>query len=93
MKGYRTRWDIPDEPRESAEYVKAGARIALGQAVYDQRIAAGLSQAELASRAGTTQAVISQVEGGSVGLTPPSAPASRCARRRARPQDHWQRIG
>ena len=71
MKGYRTRWDIPDEPRESPEYVKAGADIALGQAVYDQRIALALSQAELASRAGTTEAVISQVEGGSVAPTLP----------------------
>jgi transcriptional regulator with XRE-family HTH domain len=71
MKGYRTRRDIPHAPYESAEYVKAGEHIALGQAVYDQRIALGLSQAELASRAGTTRAVISRVEGGSVDLTLP----------------------
>lgn len=71
MKGYRTRWDIPDEPYESAEYVRAGERIAVGQAVYDQRIALGFSQAKLACRAGTTHAVISRVEGGSVDLTLP----------------------
>ena len=35
MTGYHTKWTIPDEQRESAEYVEAGTRIALGQAVYD----------------------------------------------------------
>jgi DNA-binding transcriptional regulator YiaG len=58
VKGYHTRWDIPDEHRESAEYIEAGAHIALGQAVYDRRTALGLSQAEFASRASTTQTVI-----------------------------------
>lgn len=43
----------------------------LGQAVYDRRTALGLSQAELASRAGTTQTVISRLEGGSVTPTLP----------------------
>ncbi len=71
VKGYHTRWDIPDEHRESAEYIEAGARIALGQAVYDRRTALGLSQAEVASRAGTTQTVISRLEGGSVTPTLP----------------------
>jgi transcriptional regulator with XRE-family HTH domain len=71
MKGYHTRWNIPDADRESAEYIEAGARIALGQAVYDRRTALGLSQAELASRAGTTQTVISRLEGGAVTPTLP----------------------
>ena len=37
VKGYHTKWTIPDEHRESAEYIEAGTRIALGQAVYDRR--------------------------------------------------------
>ncbi|WFE23938.1 helix-turn-helix domain-containing protein [Solwaraspora sp. WMMD937] len=71
MKGYHTRWTVPDEHRASPEYVEAGARIALGQAVYDRRVALGLSQAELAARAGTTQTVISRLEGGAVTPTLP----------------------
>jgi transcriptional regulator with XRE-family HTH domain len=71
VKGYRTRWALPDERRASPEYVEAGARIALGQAVYDRRVALGLSQAELAARAGTTQTVISRLEGGAVTPTLP----------------------
>jgi transcriptional regulator with XRE-family HTH domain len=71
MKGYHTKWRVPSEHRESAEYIEAGARIALGQAVYDRRIALGLSQTELARRAGTTQTVISRLEGGAVTPTLP----------------------
>ena len=71
MKGYHTKWQIPDEHRESAEYLEAGMRIALGQAVYDRRTAMGLSQSELARRAGTTQTVISRLEGGAVTPTLP----------------------
>lgn len=41
MKGYHTKWQVPEEHRESAEYVEAGARIAVGQAVYDRRTAFG----------------------------------------------------
>ncbi|MEV6345359.1 helix-turn-helix domain-containing protein [Actinoplanes sp. NPDC051851] len=71
MTGYHTGWAVPDEHRESAEYVEAGTRIALGQAVYDRRTALGISQAELATRAGTTQTVISRLEGGAVTPTLP----------------------
>jgi predicted transcriptional regulator len=71
MRGYHTKWTVPDEHRESAEYIEAGARIALGQAVYDRRIALGISQSELARRAGTTQTVISRLEGGAVTPTLP----------------------
>ncbi|MEV5826745.1 helix-turn-helix transcriptional regulator [Spirillospora sp. NPDC052242] len=38
--------------------------MALGQAVHDRRVALGLSQAELARRAGMTQPQISNIEGG-----------------------------
>jgi transcriptional regulator with XRE-family HTH domain len=71
MKGYHTKGTIPDDHRESAEYIEAGTRIALGQAVYDRRTALGMSQAELATRAGTTQTVISRLEGGAVTPTLP----------------------
>lgn len=71
MKGYHTKWTIPDEHRESPEYVEAGTRIALGQAVYNRRAVLGISQAELAARAGTTQTVISRLEGGAVTPTLP----------------------
>jgi ribosome-binding protein aMBF1 (putative translation factor) len=71
MRGYHTTWTVPAEHRESAEYVEAGARIAVGQAVYDRRMALGISQTELARRAGTTQTVISRLEGGAVTPTLP----------------------
>lgn len=71
MKGYHTKWLVADEHRESPEYIEAGARAALGQAVYDRRIALGISQSELARRAGTTQTVISRLEGGAVTPTLP----------------------
>jgi hypothetical protein len=42
---------VPDEHAKSAEYIDVGARIALGQAVYDRLTTLGISQAELARRA------------------------------------------
>ncbi len=55
-------------PAERAEYdaaaVEAEARLQLAELVYDARTAAGLSQTELARRAGTRQAVISAIENG-----------------------------
>nr|MDT0659122.1 helix-turn-helix domain-containing protein [Micromonospora sp. DSM 115978] len=71
VKGHHTEWTVPDAHRESPEYIEAGARIALGQAVHDRRIVLGLSQAELAARAGTTQTVISRLEGGAITPTFP----------------------
>ncbi len=53
MTGYHTKWVVPHAHRDSPEYIEAGARIALGQAVYDRRTALGISQSELARRAGT----------------------------------------
>ncbi|MEV0609286.1 helix-turn-helix domain-containing protein [Polymorphospora rubra] len=59
----RTR--LLGEPvEETPAYVEAGYAFALGQAVYDRRTALGLSQAELARRAGMTQPQISNIEGG-----------------------------
>lgn len=53
---------------ERAEYDTAAtlaeARLQLAELVYNARTAAGLSQTELARRAGTRQAVISAIENG-----------------------------
>lgn len=55
-------------PAERAEYaaaaVEADIALDIAQLVYDARIKAGLSKAELASRIGASQATICQVEGG-----------------------------
>ncbi|MGO1316643.1 MAG: helix-turn-helix domain-containing protein [Cellulomonadaceae bacterium] len=53
---------------ERAEYdaaaIEAEARLQLAELVYNARTAAGLSQTELARRAGTRQSVISAIENG-----------------------------
>jgi ribosome-binding protein aMBF1 (putative translation factor) len=53
-------------PAERAEYdaavVETEARLRLAEMVYDARTSAGLSQTELARRAGTRQSVISAIE-------------------------------
>ncbi|WP_181446863.1 helix-turn-helix domain-containing protein [Streptomyces sp. NTH33] len=63
---------------EAVEYDQeyADARLAgdLGQAVYDRRIELGLSQTELADRAGMTQPQVSRMEGGD---TVPTLPLLR----------------
>ncbi|MFD4247011.1 helix-turn-helix domain-containing protein [Streptomyces sp. NPDC058525] len=68
-----TRWKLARERKatgahgESAEVEAERAEVrlamAFAKAVYDRRKALGLSQAELAARAGLTQAKISRVEG------------------------------
>lgn len=60
----RTRKLLGETVGESPAYVEAGYAFALGQAVYDRRSELGLTQAELARRAGMTQPQISHVEGG-----------------------------
>ena len=44
--------------------IEAESRLQLAELVYNARTAAGLSQTELARRAGTRQAVISAIENG-----------------------------
>ena len=63
-KTRRTRKLLGETVEESPAYVEAGYALALGQAVYDRRTALGLSQTELARRAGMTQPQISTIEGG-----------------------------
>src|SRR5215468_6054965 len=63
-KTRRSRKLLDETVEESPAYVEAGYAFALGQAVYDRRTALGLSQTELARRAGMTQPQISTIEGG-----------------------------
>lgn len=61
-----------------AAYEDTELELRLAEMVYDARIAAGLSQSELAARMGTAQSVISQIEGG--GQIPTVAMLNRVAR-------------
>ncbi|MFJ7156062.1 helix-turn-helix domain-containing protein [Streptomyces sp. NPDC101118] len=63
-KTRRTRKLLGQSVQESPAYVQAGYGFALGQAVYDRRTDLGLSQAELARRAGMSQLQVSNIEGG-----------------------------
>ncbi|MEV1010421.1 helix-turn-helix transcriptional regulator [Streptomyces sp. NPDC049881] len=72
--GYHTSWTIPEAHRVDPAYVEAGAAIALGQAVYDRRIALGLDHATLAERTGLSLDDIERLEGGG---TPPTLPLLR----------------
>ncbi|MEV6481452.1 helix-turn-helix domain-containing protein [Streptomyces sp. NPDC051576] len=68
-----TRWRLAREkklaegytesPEVAAERAEIRLAMAFAQAVYDRRRELGLSQTELAERAGLTQAKISRVEG------------------------------
>jgi HTH-type transcriptional regulator/antitoxin HipB len=69
------KWDIGRRSRDSAEvragYDEAKRAIAIGKAVRERRLALGLSQAELAKRAGMTQPALSRLE---AGATVPTIP-------------------
>jgi len=62
--------DLARERRSSAEYregyAEAQRAFLIGQAVRQRRLALGLSQTELAARAGMTQPALSRLEAGGV---------------------------
>ncbi|MEV0483108.1 helix-turn-helix transcriptional regulator [Streptomyces sp. NPDC050508] len=63
-KTRRTRRLLCESVEESPAYAEAGYAFALGQAVYGRRTELGLSQTELARRAGMTRPHVSTIEGG-----------------------------
>ncbi|SFD70137.1 helix-turn-helix domain-containing protein [Streptomyces aidingensis] len=70
----RTRQLLGEAVEYDQDYVDARLAGDLGQAIYDRRMEMGLSQAELAERAGMTQPQISRIEGGD---TVPTLPLLR----------------
>jgi ribosome-binding protein aMBF1 (putative translation factor) len=66
--GGHARWERTGAARHADAYAEAAAALALGQLVYDRRTALGITQAELAARAGMTQPQLSRLESG--GATP-----------------------
>jgi ribosome-binding protein aMBF1 (putative translation factor) len=69
----------PEERKVYDEaHEQAGVALRLAELFYETRIAAGLSQTELARRMGTSQPVIARIEGG--GSTPTVDMLDRLAR-------------
>jgi transcriptional regulator with XRE-family HTH domain len=63
-----TRWEISDADRAREGYQEARRSYLFGKAIRDRRTALGMTQTQLAARAGMTQAAISRLEHG--GSTP-----------------------
>ena len=61
-KTRRTRQLLGEKVEPSEAYTNAGDAMALGQAVHDRRKELGLSQKDVAERAGMTQPQISNIE-------------------------------
>ena len=57
------------DPEFAAAYAEADAEYSVLEAMLKARLEAGLTQAEVAERAGTTQSAIARLEGGSVSPT------------------------
>ena len=68
MAGGHVRWERTGAGEHGAAYEEARASLLLGQMVHDRRTELGLTQAELAERAGMTQPQLSRLESG--GATP-----------------------
>ncbi len=68
MPTRHVRWGRTGADEHAAAYEEARASLMLGQMVHDRRVELGLTQAELAERAGMTQPQLSRLESG--GATP-----------------------
>jgi transcriptional regulator with XRE-family HTH domain len=68
MATRHVRWERTGADEHAAAYEEARASLLLGQLVHDRRVELGLTQAELAERAGMTQPQLSRLESG--GATP-----------------------
>jgi transcriptional regulator with XRE-family HTH domain len=68
MATRHVRWKRTGADEHAAAYEEARASLMLGQMVHDRRVELGLTQAELAERAGMTQPQLSRLESG--GATP-----------------------
>jgi transcriptional regulator with XRE-family HTH domain len=64
MTGYHTRWARPEASADDPERIAIREALAFGKAVYDRRVALGLSVAGLAQRTGKTVDEIECVEEG-----------------------------
>ncbi|MBB5778619.1 helix-turn-helix domain-containing protein [Nonomuraea jabiensis] len=69
MSGYHTRWVRPSEQAEDPERIATREALAFGKALYDRRVALGLSVAELADRAMMTEDEIECIEEGGTAPT------------------------
>jgi len=68
MTTRHSRWERTGADQHAAAYEEARAALLLGQMVHDRRVEIGLTQAELADRAGMTRPQLSRLESG--GATP-----------------------
>jgi len=68
MATRHVRWERTAADEHAAAYEEARASLMLGQMVHDRRVELGLTQADLAQRAGMTQPQLSRLESG--GATP-----------------------
>lgn len=74
MKGSHTRWVRREAESEDPDWIAIREALAFGKAVYDRRVALGLSVCDLAARAGMTADEIECIEEGG---TEPTIPLLR----------------
>src|SRR5258708_28431118 len=82
MTGSHTRWARPEAQSEDPERIAIREALAFGKAVYDRRVALGLSVAELGLRAGMTTDEIECIEEGGTEATIPLLRRLACCHRR-----------
>src|SRR5215813_3433771 len=85
MSGSHTRWARNEANAEDPERIAIREALAFGKAVYDRRVALGLSIAELAHRTAMTADEIECIEEGGTEPTVAAAPAGGRPRRRRPP--------